>query len=158
MKSNVVQHQTDINADIMLIDEIVASSQHSLRFYTHAITVIDDYNLKRIFSMQINIYQRILALLAPPQRRIMLSNTAHLALPEYGGHTQHTTYVQAQILLQQDCWHKGVAHLIELEQCRLVQLKHAVKQVYQPHIAQKLADSAAWLQSSCDEMISFCRR
>ncbi|PTA49683.1 glutamyl-tRNA reductase [Shewanella morhuae] len=159
MKSNVVQHQTDINTDITLIDEVVASSQHSLAFYTQAITAIDDYKLKRIFSMQINIYQRILALLTSPQQHMVLSSTAQQTLSARARQTQkHATYTQAQTLLHQEYFYEGVAHLIDIEQGRLTVLKQAVKQAYQPHTAQNLAESAAWLQSSCDEMTSFCRR
>jgi len=61
MTSNVAQHQTELSADIKLVNELIELTQTGVDFYTRANTTVDDYSLKRIFIAQINTYQGMLA-------------------------------------------------------------------------------------------------
>lgn len=147
MKSNVVQHQTDIRADISLIDEIIKLNQEGLTFYNQAMTYVEDYNLKRIFSTKANIHQRMLTRFE--QLRPLSSEPLHGL-----SHTIPATYTQATKLLQQCHMAQAMAALVAIEQQVLIQMKQAVRQAHQPQLANQLAEGAAWLQISCDGMSS----
>lgn len=147
MKSNVVQHQTDIRADISLIDEIIKLNQEGLTFYNQAMTYVEDYNLKRIFSTKANIHQRMLTRFE--QLRPLSSEPLHGL-----SHTIPVTYTQATKLLHQCHISQAMAALVVIEQQVLTQMKQAVRQAHQPQLANQLAEGAAWLQISCDGMNS----
>lgn len=143
MKSNVVQHQTDIRADIMLIDEIIKLNQEGLTFYNQARRYVEDYNLKRVFSAKANIHQRMLTRFEQLRR---------LADEPINGlsHTVSVTYTQATELLQQCQISQAMTALVDIEQQVLIQIKQAVRQAHQPQLANQLAEGAAWLQMSYD--------
>lgn len=145
MKSNVVQHQTDISADIKLSEGIITLCQRGDEFYTHAISLVDDYNLQRILRVQSSVYKRLLIRLSLPQDYPSTGNITN---------QQVNPYAQVETLLEQHVISVAIAALIEIEQQVLTQLKRAVKQAHHPHLTCQLAEGTAWLQISCDAMQS----
>ncbi|MCL1088469.1 hypothetical protein L2744_02350 [Shewanella profunda] len=145
MKSNVVQHQTDISADIKLSDGIIKLCQRGDEFYTHAISLVDDYKLQRILRGQSTAYKRMLIRLTSQQGSTSADNTSNKLL---------NPYMEVEALLEQQAISLAISALIKLEQQVLAQVKHAVKQARHPHLTCQLAEGAAWLQISCDAMQS----
>lgn len=145
MKSNVVQHQTDISADIKLSEGIIALCQRGDEFYTRAITLVDDYNLQRILRVQSSVYKRLLIRLSLPQNYPSTGNITN---------QQVNPYAQVETLLEQHAIYLAIATLLKIEQQMLTRLKRAVKQAHNPHLTCQLAEGAAWLQISYDAMRS----
>lgn len=145
MESNAMQHQ----ADIQLTNEMIKLCQEGEAFYTQAISLVDDYNLKRIFVTQASLHQRLLMGFIP-QRQYGISPIPY----DTQSLTPQLTYAQTENLLRRHHIPQAIARLIEVEQRVLARLKLAVRQAHHPRLTSQLAEGAAWLQISCDEMAS----
>lgn len=166
MKSNLLKYQLDATADLTLINEVVTLNLNGINFYTNAIPLVDDYNLRRIFLANARIHQKMLARFSSWQpdnaQNAIANNTPPLSTIAKKASTEPVT-TPATYRLAKDRLHEqqtlaALNALIDIETAVLCRLKYAVKQSQQPLLAQQLAESAAWLQINCDAMASFTGR
>ena len=171
MKSNLLKYQLDATADLTLINEVLTLNLNGINFYTNAIPLVDDYNLRRIFLANARIHQKMLARFSswqPDNAQNAIANNTN-ALSTIAKNTiaknvstepvtTPATYRLAKDRLHEHQTLAALNALIDIETAVLCRLKYAVKQSQQPLLAQQLAESAAWLQINCDAMASFTGR
>ncbi|MGR6501593.1 hypothetical protein [Shewanella sp. Koi 1] len=147
MTSNVAQHQTELSADIKLVNELIELTQTGVDFYTRANTTVDDYSLKRIFIAQIKTYQGMQA-----RFKQLLAQT----LQQMGQHSvppsQTRPYADVDALLIKQQLADALAVLCELERQRLNHLKQLIKKANHPRLISQLAEDIAWLQIHLDTL------
>lgn len=147
MTSNVAQHQTELSADIKLVNELIELTQTGVDFYTRANNTVDDYSLKRIFIAQINTYQGMLArfrqLLALSLQRVGLQPMAP---------SDTKPYAEVDTLLIKQQLANALTVLCELERQRLNHLKQLLKKANHPRLISQLAEDIAWLQIHLDTL------
>ncbi|MFB2802775.1 hypothetical protein [Shewanella seohaensis] len=151
MTSNVAQHQTELSADIKLVNELIELTQTGVDFYTRANTTVDDYSLKRIFIAQIKTYRGMLA-----RFRQLLAQTLQQMGPHIGPHSvpssQTRPYADVDALLIKQQLADALAVLCELERQRLNHLKQLIKKANHPRLISQLAEDIAWLQIHLDTL------
>lgn len=147
MTSNVAQHQTELSADIKLVNELIELTQTGVDFYTRANTTVDDYSLKRIFISQINTYQGMLA-----RFRQLLAQSLQYIGPHSVPPSQTRPYADVDALLIKQQLADALTVLCELERQRLNHLKQLIKKANHPRLISQLAEDIAWLQIHLDTL------
>ncbi|MFB2778660.1 hypothetical protein ACE017_05780 [Shewanella mangrovisoli] len=152
MTSNVAQHQTELSADIKLVNELIELTQTGVDFYTRANTSVDDYSLKRIFIAQIKTYQGMQA-----RFRQLLAQTLQRESPHSVQPSQTRPYADVDALLIKQQLADALAVLCELERQRLSHLKQLIKKANHPRLISQLAEDIAWLQIHLDTLHLRCQ-
>lgn len=152
MTSNVAQHQTELSADIKLVNELIELTQTGVDFYTRANTSVDDYSLKRIFIAQIKTYQRMQA-----RFRQLLAQTLQRESPHSAPPSQTRPYADVDALLIKQQLADALVVLCELERQRLNHLKQLIKKANHPRLISQLAEDIAWLQIHLDTLHLRCQ-
>lgn len=147
MTSNVAQHQTELSADIKLVNELIELTQTGVDFYTRANTTVDDYSLKRIFIAQIKTYQGMLARFKQLLTQSLQQMGQHSVPP-----SQTRPYADVDALLIKQQLADALAVLCELECQRLNHLKQLIKKANHPRLISQLAEDIAWLQIHLDTL------
>lgn len=152
MKTQTQNEPNHAVQDLGLLNELTDLCQQGLSFYQRASRYTDDYNLKRTFTRMADIRQRILtrlpsAVAAKPQQSphstISVQDTSAVAAPHFQ---------QATTALEQDKLPLAIKLVVDTELHTLRLFKQSVRQASDHHIANQLAESAAWLQICTDEM------
>ncbi|MFB2660364.1 hypothetical protein [Shewanella mangrovisoli] len=152
MTSNVAQHQTELSADIKLVNELIELTQTGVDFYTRANTSVDDYSLKRIFIAQIKTYQGMQA-----RFRQLLAQTLQRESPHSAPPSQTRPYADVDALLIKQQLADALVVLCELERQRLNHLKQLIKKANHPRLISQLAEDIAWLQIHLDTLHLRCQ-
>lgn len=152
MTSNVAQHQTELSADIKLVNQLIELTQTGVDFYTRANTTVDDYSLKRIFIAQINTYQGMLA-----RFRQLLAQSLQYIGPHSVPPSQTRPYADVDALLIKQQLADALVVLCELERQRLNHLKQLIKKANHPRLISQLAEDIAWLQIHLDTLHLRCQ-
>ncbi|MFB2680457.1 hypothetical protein [Shewanella mangrovisoli] len=152
MTSNVAQHQTELSADIKLVNELIELTQTGVDFYTRANTSVDDYSLKRIFIAQIKTYQGMQA-----RFRQLLAQTLQRESPHSVPPSQTRPYADVDALLIKQQLADALVVLCELERQRLSHLKQLIKKANHPRLISQLAEDIAWLQIHLDTLHLRCQ-
>ncbi|MDH0449446.1 hypothetical protein [Shewanella sp. GD04112] len=147
MTSNVAQHQTELSADIKLVNELIELTQTGVDFYTRANTTVDDYSLKRIFIAQIKTYQGMLA-----RFKQLLAQSLQQMSPNSVPPSQTRPYADVDALLIKQQLADALVVLCELERQRLNHLKQLIKKANHPRLISQLAEDIAWLQIHLDTL------
>lgn len=147
MTSNVAQHQTELSADIKLVNELIELTQTGVDFYTRANTTVDDYSLKRIFIAQIKTYQGMLA-----RFKQLLAQSLQQMSPNSVPPSQTRPYADVDALLLKQQLADALVVLCELERQRLNHLKQLIKKANHPRLISQLAEDIAWLQIHLDTL------
>ncbi|QDZ91688.1 hypothetical protein D0436_15155 [Shewanella decolorationis] len=147
MTSNVAQHQTELSADIKLVNELIELTQTGVDFYTRANTIVDDYSLKRIFIAQIKTYQGMLA-----RFKQLLAQSLQQMSPNSVPPSQTRPYADVDALLIKQQLADALVVLCELERQRLNHLKQLIKKANHPRLISQLAEDIAWLQIHLDTL------
>ncbi|ESE40802.1 glutamyl-tRNA reductase [Shewanella decolorationis] len=147
MTSNVAQHQTELSADIKLVNELIELTQTGVDFYTRANTTVDDYSLKRIFIAQIKTYQGMLA-----RFKQLLAQSLQQMGPNSVPPSQTRPYADVDALLIKQQLADALVVLCELERQRLNHLKQLIKKANHPRLISQLAEDIAWLQIHLDTL------
>ena len=147
MTSNVAQHQTELSADIKLVNELIELTQTGVDFYTRANTTVDDYSLKRIFIAQIKTYQGMQARFKQQLAQKLQQMGQHSVPP-----SQTRPYADVDALLIKQQLADALAVLCELERQRLNHLKQLIKKANHPRLISQLAEDIAWLQIHLDTL------
>ncbi|MFB2732357.1 hypothetical protein [Shewanella mangrovisoli] len=152
MTSNVAQHQTELSADIKLVNELIELTQTGVDFYTRANTSVDDYSLKRIFIAQIKTYQGMQARFRQLLAQTLQRESPHSMLP-----SQTRPYADVDALLIKQQLADALVVLSELERQRLNHLKQLIKKANHPRLISQLAEDIAWLQIHLDTLHLRCQ-